>query len=652
MHLKKMRVRNFRCIDDTGEFDLDDLTCLVGKNEAGKSAVLDALYGLNPYRPFSYDKTRDYPRRYLAKFDQYHTDGKSEVVKTWWSLSDDDCEAIEEELGGNCIKDRTVTVSNGIGFDGRVWGLNIDEEKCIENAVESLKLNATERSQIGSCKSTSEVVQKLSQTQEKSEKLQNLQKKFESFRSGRATLKAIDILQERMPKFFLTSHYDRMSGEISLRQLQEDRKKDEVSPGDQIFLDFIEYAGTTIEELQDVSRYEELVGICEAASSDITDEIFQFWSQNEALSVAINLGEGKPDDPPPFDQGTIVKIRIWNDHHRASVPLSERSAGFVWFFSFLSQFKQLVYEAGGVILLLDEPGLTLHGKAQADLLRYIDERLLENHQVIYTTHSPFMVPANKLAKVRVVEDVLQYPQSGRGKPAVLGTKVSSEILSVDGDTLFPLRGHLGYEITQTLFIGENTLLVEGPSDILYIQAASHALARKDRESLDEKWTICPTGGIDKVQTFAALFSGNNLNIAVLTDYSKGDRSKLEKLRQSEILHTSRIYTATDFTGKDESDIEDFFHPRLYADIVNQSFALEGKSRVTGNDLVTTGGNGRIVKAAEAAFRLMPADHPEFSHFAPSAHLLRNSDLLLADTEEVRETLDRFEKAFHEINALL
>jgi len=647
-----MRVKNFRCIDDTGEFGLDDLTCLVGKNEAGKSAVLEALYGLNPYRPFSYDKTRDFPRRHLAKFDQYHSDGKSEVVKTWWELSGDDCEAVEERLGSGCITNQTVTVSNGIGFDEKVWGIEIDEEQCIENAAKHLKLNAAERSQIGCCSRTAEVVEKLDQIQEKTEKLQQLKKLFESFRGGRASLEAIDILKGRMPKFFLTSHYDRMSGEISLRQLQDDRKEKKVSPGDQIFLDFIEYAGTTIEELQDVSRYEELVGICEAASSDITDEIFQFWSQNEALSVSITLGEGKSKDPPPFNQGTIVKIRIWNDHHRASVPLSERSAGFVWFFSFLSQFKQLVYEAGGVILLLDEPGLTLHGKAQADLIRYIGERLLENHQVIYTTHSPFMVPANMLANVRVVEDVLEYPASGRGKPKVLGTKVSSEILSVDGDTLFPLRGHLGYEITQTLFIGENTLLVEGPSDILYIQAASHALARRGRESLNAEWTICPTGGIDKVQTFAALFSGNNLNIAVLTDYAKGDRNKLERLRQSEILHTSRIYTASDFTGKDESDIEDFFHPRVYAEIVNKSFGIEEENRITEGDLQGVDGNGRIVKAAEAAFRLMSADKPEFNHFTPSAYLLRNLELLMEETDEVSETLERFERAFHELNGLL
>src|SRR5699024_2954889 len=121
----------------------------------------------------------------------------------------------------------------------------------------------------------------------------------------------------------------------------------------------------------------------------------------------------------------------------------------VWFFSFLSQFKQLKKHAGDSIILLDEPGLTLHGKAQADLLRYLVERILPDHQVIYTTHSPFMVPAHRLADVRVVEDVVDYTNPRR--PVVKGTKVSKEILSVDKETLFPLQAHLGYEVTQSLF---------------------------------------------------------------------------------------------------------------------------------------------------------------------------------------------------------
>ena len=151
-----------------------------------------------------------------------------------------------------------------------------------------------------------------------------------------------------------------------------------------------------------------------------------------------------------------------------------------------------------VVLLLDEPGLSLHGKAQGDLLRFIDDKLAASHQVIYSTHSPFMVPADKLQRVRIVEDKVDKTKTPRRS---YGTKVSEDVLEVEADTLFPLQGALGYEATQTLFVGEHTLLVEGPSDILYLQALSTALKARGRTALDSRWTICPAGGIDRIMPF-------------------------------------------------------------------------------------------------------------------------------------------------------
>jgi predicted ATP-dependent endonuclease of OLD family len=651
MKLIRARIQNFRSIEDTGAFDIDDLTCLVGKNEAGKTAILDALYGLRPYRKFGYDKTRDYPRRFLTKFDERHPDGESEVARTWWQLDDQDIEALEEVLGKGVLKNPVVEVVSGIGFDGTHWAVSIDEAKVVELAIEEVRPNAAEKAQITGTKTTSEFLAKVKAVPAPSPKLIELLDRFGKFRDGRATLQAIDILTKRMPKFFLTSHFSRMSGEVSLTQLARHREQGTITDGDQIFLDFIEYAGTSIEELQQTKKYEDLVAKCEAASNDITDEMLDFWSQNDALSVKIDIGEGKPSDPAPFNSGTIVKIRIYNENHRASVPLSERSAGFVWFFSFLSQFKQLSKTAGNVILLLDEPGLTLHGKAQADLLRYIKERLLEDHQVLFTTHSPFLVPANQLANVRVVEDVVEYPTDRRGKPNILGTKVTSEVLSVDGDTLFPLRSHLGYEITQSLFIGENTLLVEGPGDILFLQAASHALRKRGRKGLDERWTVCPSGGIDKIQSFASLFSGNRLNIAVLTDYGDGDKKKVERLRQSQILKSSQMFTTTEFTELDESDVEDFFAPSVYANLLNLTFDVQPADSIDPQKLQAAAPTVRVVKQAEALFRTMPQLR-NFDHFSPAAYLIRHIELLDGESPDVLVTLNRFQTFFDKVNSLI
>ena len=331
------------------------------------------------------------------------------------------------------------------------------------------------------------------------------------------------------------------------------------------------------------------------------------------------------------------------------MPLSERSAGFLWFFSFLAQFRQMQKKAPESVILLDEPGLSLHGKAQSDLLKYIIERLLPNHQVIYTTHSPFMIPPNRLQDVRVVEDVIEHSSH---RPTVRGTKVSDNAFTVDKDTLFPLQAHLGYEITQTFFIGENVLLVEGPSDILYLQAASNALKGQNREGLDTRWTICPSGGIDKFFPFVSLFGGHGINIAVLCDCASGDKSKIRRLRESQLIPMEQILTAADFTDKDESDIEDFFEPDLYAEIVNSAYELNSEHEIKMEHILNENASSRLVKKVENLFRTMPMEVPEFDHFTPSAWLIRNGDILKDGSERVTKTLERFEQVFKKVNALL
>lgn len=650
MKLVKARIRNFRSAEDTGTFDIGDLTCLVGKNEAGKTAVLSALYGVKPFgQNFVYDKVRDYPRRYLTRYADRHGGNEAEVATTTWELSPDDIAAVAAVIGEGALNNALLDITVHYGGH-KTWDVHVDEDKV---RTELLKQHGVEGQELANLSKTpfANLLKEAEAQSEPSDALKALKLQIGKFRGGRPALAAIDALSNRLPVFFYTSHFDRMSGEVSLEKLSRDQRNGEsVSAGDQIFLDFLDYAGTSVEELQKSTRLEELTAKCQAASNDITDEIFEFWSQNDALRVEIALAQGLSEDPAPFNSGTVAKIRIHNDNHKVSVPLSERSAGFVWFFSFLSQFKQMRKKTPGAIILLDEPGLTLHGKAQADLLRYISERLLPDHQVIYSTHSPFMVPADRLADVRVVEDVVSYDQ--RHRATVKGTQVSADVLTVDQDTLFPLQAHLGYEVTQSLFVGAHTLLVEGPSDVLFLQAASHALKQRNRKGLDTRWVICPTGGIDKVQSFASLFAGKGINIVALCDYGSGDKSKVQRLRASQILRSTGVLVATDFTGKDESDVEDFFAPALYAEILNGAYALKGKGRITAAQLSAEGGSSRQVKQAESLFNVMGSSAPMFDHFSPASWLIQNQNVLAEDSSAVSETLDRFERLFEAINAHL
>lgn len=654
MRLLKVRVQNYRSVEDSEEFDIGDLTCLVGKNEAGKTALLSALRGLRPSQPFEFDETIDYPRRFSRRFDDRHPDGTAEVIRTWWLLEAADKDAVKKRFGADVLSRDTIQVHFGFRYEdgGRLWEIDIDSAKVLENMLSKHALDATERNVLHGVSSGLAAVKALSALGTRTPKQEALLQDVKKCRDSSFIKGVIDVLSERQPKFFYASHFERMSGTVSVNKLQQDKKAQTVSVGDQIFLAFLEYAGTTLEDLLDTDRREALKATCEAASNEITEEIFQFWSQNTALEVVIEIDSAKPKDPAPFNTGVVADIRIRNVNHKATLPLSERSAGFVWFFSFLAQFKQLKRTPGNdnAIILLDEPGLTLHGKAQGDLLRYIVQRLLPDHQVIFTTHSPFMIPIDRLGDVRIVEDVV-IERPGK-RPEIRGTKVRADVLVVDDDTLFPLQGALGYETTQSLFIGANTWLVEGPSDILYLQVMSQALSRRGREGFDPRWTLCPSGGIDKVAPFVRLFGGNRINVAVLSDIAVGDKTKVANLRKADILKAGHFYTCADFTGQSEADVEDLIAADLFVDMLNGAYNLPAANAVTTASLMEADPTPRIVKKAEALFRLMPPSVPAFDHFAASRWLLENPSVLDKDTTAISATLDRFEAMFKTFNALL
>lgn len=277
--------------------------------------------------------------------------------------------------------------------------------------------------------------------------IQHLEKYF---KRGTVNTAIIDFLQ--IPKFFYFSSYDRMSGQVALEQILAKKQNNALDRNDQVFIAFLGLVGTTLEEMAKLDKFEPMIAKLESVSNRISREIFAYWSQNKNLKVLFRLDAGRTGDPAPYNSGNILRTRVENTIHQASVSFDDRSTGFVWFFSFLVLFSQFKKTYGdNVILLLDEPGTSLHAKAQEDLLRYFKDKLIPHHQVIYTTHSPFMVPADNIMAARTVEDVVK--RDGQGNVVeILGTKVRDDVLNVDRETLFPQQGALGYEITQTLFM--------------------------------------------------------------------------------------------------------------------------------------------------------------------------------------------------------
>ena len=123
MELIRAHITNFRSAENSDEFRVDYVTCLVGKNEAGKSTILAALAALNPHpaTPMVFDKERDYPRRFLTEYASRHPKGEAVTIKTTWELTDDEVAEVEDELGKGVLKSREVQISRTYGAKAPSW---------------------------------------------------------------------------------------------------------------------------------------------------------------------------------------------------------------------------------------------------------------------------------------------------------------------------------------------------------------------------------------------------------------------------------------------------------------------------------------------------------------------------------------------------
>jgi predicted ATP-dependent endonuclease of OLD family len=655
MKLVKASVTNFRSAEDTGEFDIDHVTCLVGKNESGKSAVLTALAALNPHAatPVKLEKERDYPRRKFTSYAATHGANEAVAVSTTWQLDDGELAEIRSEFGASVLKTRDIEIFRRYGDTEPQWRFDVDEPQAIQHLLAQAGFKEEQLSALRAAKTIGELAALLAVLPATSAPQQQLVAKLNAW--GTVERRIHEHLAPRLPSFMYFSTYDRMVGAVQLEQLaslknakQLDRDENR---GLKLFAEFFEYAGASLDEITDVATYETFNAKLKAASNNITDQIAEYWTQNPDLSVQIEIDQARPGDPAPFDLGTVARARIYNHLHRVDTAFSERSAGFVWFFSFLVKFAQVKAIGKPVVLLLDEPGLTLHGKAQADLLRFFEEKLAPYHQIVYSTHSPFMVQPDKLLCTRIVEDEIESKGARRTSH---GTKVRADLSSRDPDTLFPLQGALGYALMQSLFIGKHTLLVQGPSDILYLQALSEALKKRGRVGLDARWTLCPSGGIGNIRAFVSLFGANGSDIAVLADQTRDNLRKIEELRRrNEILTAGRVFTVADFVGKAEADIEDLFDADVYAALLNKAYQLPVMHHLSAGKLESPDATSeRVVKRAEAALRAIPIPLPPFDHFTPAAWLIRNPDFLNDVSLNTSTAFDRAEKIFRFFNALL
>jgi predicted ATP-dependent endonuclease of OLD family len=646
--LKDVKIHRYKSFESAQQFGLEnDITVLVGMNESGKTSALESLAKTHYFQEdedFKFNPTHDYPRKDKKRMEKAKEN--PEAITCTYEIDDNLLKSIEKGLGEGILKSKLFTVTTKYD-NSKTIGLSVDAKKFIEFKTKELGIASntlTEKLLKVKTKAELETLEKEYTEEEKVNGIKSLLPYFEN--KNKWSIDPIGeyvyrvLLKPKMPKFLYYDEYYSLPSRISIEKLSSkavESNENEYKTAKALF----ELADINTEEILKAESFEDYIAELEATEAIISDELFKYWRTNKNLSITFqidkvekkenrtistNYGQQQVTDVKIVEH--VLDIRVKNKG--VSLPLKNRSKGFNWFFSFLVWFKKIQEDQGSnYILLLDEPGLNLHASAQADLLRFLED-LSENYQIVYSTHSPFMIVSDKLQRIRTVLETDK------------GSMISDSVQEKDPNTLFPLQAALGYNIAQNLFISQKNLLVEGVSDLIYLQTMSAILESAGKEGLKSEITIVPTGGLEKVATFISLLRGNELkNVSLLDSYTdpKG-KAKLDNLIAQKIIHEKNILFFHDFLeNRKRADIEDLFSRKDYLSFFNEAF----KDYTDINESDLDAGTESILLQINKYLKI-----DRFNHYRP-ANLLAQKGLTIKDFD--KQTLENFGKVFKKINKL-
>ncbi len=552
--LKEVTINKYKVFSEKQVVKIeDDLTALVGLNESGKTAFLEVLAKLNYFDEdpnFAFNPVTDFPRNELKAYEGKIED--IEVVLCKFEAEKELVEEIEKKLGKGVLVEPYFYY--GAKYNNwQVWrDFEIDIKKCLGFVLEPFVEDEKTARFIEAVESFSEIPDKI-------ELLENphARKTISDFYNyvlsesynWNDPLKgyiAKKWFKPNIPKFWYFDEYYSLPSRIKLNDLADAAEDNDESL--KTVRALFKLAKINISELLEASEFERFIAELENTANIVTEKIYRYWSTNGNLELEFEIEVEKYEEESgrffknvQQHEYRFLNIRVRDKYTRVSLPLHKRSKGFNWFFSFIVWFSQIEKKANETyVLLLDEPGLNLHAVAQKDLLKFLHD-LSDEYQLIYTTHSPFMLSREDLAKIRTIAE------------SENGSEISLPENETDYDTLLPIQVAIGYEIADNLLLKKRNLVVETVAEYIVLQTFSDFLNSHGEEGLKPSVAITPLGGFSNVMKFVTLMSGYNIDVFLLfgENSANGEISNTEKT-------LSKLITYSDLTEVPGSDIFDLF----------------------------------------------------------------------------------------------
>jgi len=618
LRLRKFRVQAFRCIHDSGDIVVGDLAAFVGRNESGKTTILQALTMLD----------KDEFISELDLCDEMTERLKSEIriVEGDFELNRDETEIVKERFPGLELKKLKIFRTNKnpeiqYDFDDIKIDQKEDENleywqnitKQLSNFVESIpnyiskKLdtdfftgNTVKDKQIIQAELdefsntiraiATEEQQVISEWEETyTDIIKNVEKILIDNTESEALKKFIgDNLH---PRFVYFSDYKKILGNINLAEYIK-----ESEDGSAAGIEYIEgfdraetvrnllyLAELEIEKLEELkSSPSKLIKFLNTASKNLTQRLNPSW-KGEAINVELRL-----------NPGNILSVVISDVHKDGTITntglLNRRAEGFKWTFSFIVNFAAETQrsELKEAILLLDEPARNLHPTQQAgisDLLK----NLAGSNQVLYATHSPFMIFDYTPGNLLVVE-------LDRKKHL---SKIFYEYWKADDATLTPILYGLAKGLVDSITdreVGNNSrplIIVETMSDTMYLNAFDKFL--QDPNISMNPLNVVPAYTKNSVLPLSIFYHNHGYNTFVLLDNEYESNQIAEQLKNNKFSETQIIFFERD--GNLLQSMEDYMVTEDYLYAVNQTYEIklrrEGFTNLTKEEVLIHGKNGII-----------------------------------------------------------
>ena len=603
LKLARVQIKDYRPINDSSEFEVEpDKTILVGANEAGKTAVLRALQAVNPSatEESGLSALRDYPRSRYSEIATGNVDPSNVVVATAvYALDAADVAALHAIDATVFASASTFQLHRKLD-NTRTWSLpgvirtktlgDVEKEvarlkahvkqrdggpELVDTVDALLKDKAASRTLSGDLASELDawLDQILPIVDEDDEKAQAQWDRIRTAVRWYTTYcEAWTVLSLRVPVFVYFSQFFTVRPRIHLANLAQRQASGELDDNfDFGNLCLLELLGFTAQQLSELAstpapdlpadrhdqnvmaqhrlqveawqaRLDERQYRLNAASVDLTKMIRKVWGDGNVTLKFVADGQ-------------YLKVVVQDDLG-VEVELDQRSEGFRWLVSFFVVFRaQAKGDLKNAILLLDEPGLSLHALKQQEFRKTVS-LLAENNQIIYTTHSPFMVGPDELHLVRVVEMVDRES----------GTKVHTTLVVDDPRSVYPLQAALGYELAQSMFGQKRNLVCEGVTDMFIVEGVAAAMREAGVTTLRADIAITPAQSASKVIYYCTLLRDQKLNVAALLDSDSAGEQAANQDEFVRLMNKKEILRAKDFYAGQVTrpEIEDLLRDTLIA----------------------------------------------------------------------------------------